>query len=412
MNFTIRNVIGVILSFPLLLYAQIERNEVCKTISPDCKEAVVVQLNNGVICYSAKPLKGFGKTQEIQTKSNLLFEQEHNTAWYLINILRNGEMVFEIAPYDTTNDYDFLLYKYTDTLFCNSFFNNTIVPIRSNLSKNNFRNAGCTGLSSYAKSNYTNKSSVDSYSNALPVKDGEKYILLFDNLTKGAGYTSYISFAKKININGTVKDVTSVPLSLSVTLKDRIGHIVKQTTSAVDGSFSLSANVSEDENYILVFESPTCFTETTIINTKDISPSTNNFSVNKSMKKLKLGVTYDFTENVTEFMISEFHRMQVYELYKLMMRNPKMKIQIQGHSNTNDFGYAVPVPDGDKNSNTDQLMSENRAGGVYYWLEKYGVNSSRIEMKGFSSSKLLITKPKTDEEKNKNKRVTIKILSL
>ncbi len=94
-----------------------------------------------------------------------------------------------------------------------------------------------------------------------------------------------------------------------------------------------------------------------------------------------------------------------------MMLYPKMKIQIQGHSNINDSGYAVPKPDDDKNSNTDLLMSENRAGGVYYWLKKYGVSPNRIEKKGFSSSKPIITKPKNEDEKNRNKRVTIKILS-
>ncbi len=286
-------------------------------ISSECETAVKVQVDKSVNCSYAYSLKEQGKLKEVKCNNNTILTQLHNTSWYLLNILRDGELVFEIAPFDTTNDYDFILYPYIDSTFCASLTTNIIVPIRSNLSKNNFRNAGCTGLSSYAKSDYTNKSSVDPYSNALPVKDGEKYILLIDNLTKGAGYTSYISFVKKATINGKVSDVTGVPLSLKVTLKDRVGHIVKQTTSAADGSYSLSVNVSEDENYILVFESNTYFTETEDINTKDISPNTNTFSVNKSMKKLKVGATYNFAENVTELIISEFHRMQVYELYKL-----------------------------------------------------------------------------------------------
>lgn len=277
-------------------------------ISSECETAVMVQVDKGVNCNYGYSLKELGKIKEVKCNNNTTHTQLHNTSWYLLNILRDGELVFEIAPFDTTNDYDFILFPYIDSTFCASLANNTIVPIRSNLSKNNFRNAGCTGLSSNAKSDYTNKSNVDPYSNSLPVKDGEKYILLIDNLTNGAGYTSYISFAKKVTINGTVSDATGVPLGLKVTLKDRVGHVVKQATSAADGSYSLSCNVSEDENYILVFESNTCFTETAIINTKDISPNTNTFSVSKSMKKLKMGATYDFAENVTE-LTSEFHRM-------------------------------------------------------------------------------------------------------
>lgn len=55
------------------------------------------------------------------------FEEEHNTAWYLINAKLTGELVLDIIPTDTLNDVDFILFNNIDTSFCrNSNFNQII----------------------------------------------------------------------------------------------------------------------------------------------------------------------------------------------------------------------------------------------------------------------------------------------
>lgn len=91
-----------------------------KPISADCPQAIKINVTTGSYYGPTFPSNGFGQKQEFTTNNSLTFEGEHNSAWYLLSVTRDGELVFEIVPQDTTNDYDFLLYNYTDSTFCDA----------------------------------------------------------------------------------------------------------------------------------------------------------------------------------------------------------------------------------------------------------------------------------------------------
>lgn len=116
--------------------------------SGDCKTARNISLDKTIIYGPTEAPSGYGTTQEIRGNNVQIFEEEHNTAWYLLEIQKSGKLVFDIIPTDTTNDYDFLLYSYSDSSFCDAFFRNRIKPLRSNLSNVKKSVRGVTGLAS------------------------------------------------------------------------------------------------------------------------------------------------------------------------------------------------------------------------------------------------------------------------
>lgn len=84
-------------------------------------------------------------------------------------------------------------------------------------------------------------------------------------------------------------------------------------------------------------------------------------------------------------------------LVRVLLENPTMKIAILGH--TDNVG-----------SNKDNLiLSTNRAEAVKNFLVSKGINSSRIETKGFGLAKPIDTN-KTEEGRAKNRRVECNIL--
>ncbi len=81
------------------------------------------------------------------------------------------------------------------------------------------------------------------------------------------------------------------------------------------------------------------------------------------------------------------------EFVNILEKNPEMRVEIQGHTDS----------EGDEVYN--QTLSEKRAMAVKAYLVKQGINSNRLETKGYGSSNP-ITSNDTKEGRHKNRRVT------
>ena len=114
----------------------------------------------------------------------------------------------------------------------------------------------------------------------------------------------------------------------------------------------------------------------------------------KSGEKLQLkNLNFQFNT----FAITNESRGKLYELLLVMMQNPKLKIQVQGHICCNASG--------------NETLSTQRAKAIKGFLISQGIDKSRVTFEGFGSTQPLYPLPeKNEQERAANRRVEILIV--
>ena len=153
--------------------------------SSDCFFAMNLILDSAF--GPTEPLQGFGYVNEIHRDAQTanVFDGEHNSVWYKIDCPYSGKLILDITPKSQNDDYDLLVYKYTDKYFCNRVEKNRVKPIRSIMSAPNGNINGKTGLSLTGTVANIGKNSTEAYGRYIDVTEGESYIVVLDNLNDG-----------------------------------------------------------------------------------------------------------------------------------------------------------------------------------------------------------------------------------
>jgi outer membrane protein OmpA-like peptidoglycan-associated protein len=112
-----------------------------------------------------------------------------------------------------------------------------------------------------------------------------------------------------------------------------------------------------------------------------------------------------FIDSEDQFQPGSGYQKSLDSLYHLLVKNPNIKIEIQGHVNTS--GSVGP---GSKF--TPQQLSEMRAKAVSDYLIKKGIDPGRLVTRGYAGTRPIIAHPKTVKEFTMNIRAEIVILSL
>lgn len=382
-----------------------------KAIAPDCSKAVGITIKSSQTYGPTTTPNGFGNVQEFNQRNIFSFEKEHHSAWYLLSIEKEGELEFDIIPQDCTNDYDFALYPYKDTNFCEFIISSANIPLRSNLS-NNKKNHGRTGINSnHQLKNNSSEGPGNSYSSSLPVKVGEKYMLVIDNFSEnGLGHTIEFAFNKDVIITGEIVNSEGAPMKADVVLTDKKGNTVTETKSDSKGSYKITTGLKENENYTISYVTDSEFVETKTINTKELISGNSFPPIKTVLHKLKKGEKYklgniNFYGNQAKLLPTSYSSVE--SLYKLMKKNKKLVIQIEGHVNDPNYN------DKDKSiANFNQTLSENRAITIFNYLKGKGIEESRMSYIGLSNKFPVYRKPQTEWQQEANRRVEIKVVSL
>ena len=87
-------------------------------------------------------------------------------------------------------------------------------------------------------------------------------------------------------------------------------------------------------------------------------------------------------------------------LYKVLINNPILKIEIQGHVNG----------PGKRNTKKNQELSEARAKAVMDYLIRKGIDSIRLSSVGFGNTKMIYPKAKSENEMRSNRRVDVLVM--
>lgn len=96
----------------------------------------------------------------------------------------------------------------------------------------------------------------------------------------------------------------------------------------------------------------------------------------------------------------------VAELLQIMIQNPNLKIKLEGHV------CCIDTKDEDAFDVVyyDFHLSRNRARSIYFYLTKNGIEKSRVSYEGFGKSRPLVDPEITEGDKEKNRRVEVRIL--
>ena len=371
----------------------------------DCSNAVEVVLSGSKkIGPTAAPL-GSGDLNEIsfnKNKSKFVFEKEHHSAWYLLKVQQDGKLVFDITPLKETDDYDFVVFKKEGDDFCSRIEQKAVKPLRACISRNNKELKGKTGLSILAKKELIHEGVGDAYVKALEVRKGEQYYLVLDNVyPEGAGHIIQFAFEELVNVAGVIKDEYDIPVVAEVSIVNAKGDTVIQSYSKPDGSFKMDVPLRKGADYTLNFFNPSRFTYSQNLKLND-SVELKRLAI--LLPQLKKGKKYsvgniNFFPGKTEYLPQSIPSM--INLFRLMDKNPKLKIKIIGHSNGRDA----------LNESEVMEFTRNRALSIKKFLVFKGIQEARVETDGKGDHEMLFALPEaTTRQQEQNRRVEVFVI--
>lgn len=392
----------------------------------DCNTAIIVEKEK--YCVS-EPL-GHGEKLEISgfsLGSDRYFEQEHLTVWYKIKITESGKFTFELTPHQAKDDWDFMLYKFSDdNNVCGKNFN-SISPIRANIARNDNEQGIKTGLKEGVLNLYSPAGINAVYSRVLDVKKGDVLYLITDNVNPlGKGHCIVFNLpkpqAEKDSINNqtekldstevTKEKETQAPKSkYTIILKDRFSKdSLKGKISVEMANFSTTetdavnfiVEVSETGKMQVVGYAPGyLFEYVDYFVPKQIESKT----ITVLLKPLKEGEkvnlnNIEFVGNKAEFLPSSYSSLKT--LLSFMQDNPNIQVEIGGHVNG----------PGDPNKRWFRVLSRRRAKAVKSYLIEKGISKKQLKHFGYGNKEMIYPYPKNDTQSSANRRVEVKVLKI
>lgn len=363
----------------------------------DCFFPVTLQAD--VPFGPTEPLRGYGYVNEIkrdaQTKN--VFEQEHNSIWYFLEIPYDGKLLIDIKPKSFSDDYDFIVYKYTDKYFCNRVEKNRVKPIRSVQSVVNTEIQGKTGLSLKSNTAHISKESSEAYGKYIDVKAGESYVIVVDNLNDGGlghtitceVWTNYSPLV--INpIDSLLQQRTTATLHVKEletgrTVLDKQNAGSTRIKLLPDKTYEISLNKEGFFNYTRRISHAQAIGKDTILSARlvQIKPG--------SPLPINGELYFDNNEQGELFLMQESYK-NLDEVVKILTQYPQINVNVIGRIMTEGL-----------NVKKDNEVSKERAEAIKKYLVSQGIAENRITTRG-SSIKELEAQIK-EQSKSRNKTI-------
>lgn len=130
--------------------------------------------------------------------------------------------------------------------------------------------------------------------------------------------------------------------------------------------------------------------------------ATNPFVLNVDLEPVAIGssvVLNNVFFDVDKFDLKSESKVELNKLYDFMKTNPKVKLEISGHTDNTGSEAA------------NKTLSENRAKSVANYLQAKGIDAARLKYKGYGSTKPIATND-TDAGRALNRRTEAKIIGM
>jgi len=376
--------------------------------SADCFFAINLPLDSAF--GPTEPLQGFGYVNEIrrdaQTKN--VFDGEHNSVWYKIDCPYSGKLIIDVTPKSEVDDYDMLVYKFTDKYFCNRVEKNRVKPIRSILSANNPDTKGKIGLSLTATAANLTKESTVGYGRYINVEQGESYIVVLDNLQDGGlGHTIRAEiYTEHTPLYIEVYDsINKVRTTANIKIYD---NTTNNFVVDLEDAGRTKIKLLPEHNYNISITKPGYFNyrNTTSyasrVGTKD-SVLTIRLAEIKIGSVLKLNgeLYFEDDDNDSISVMKESYEI-LDEVAKTLNEYSHMQVEVIGR-----------IPTDGLNLTSDTENSRKRAQAIKNYLTTKGVSEDRMTVRGSTKKELL---KQIEDQNKKNTQIfpacEIKIKSL
>ena len=138
------------------------------------------------------------------------------------------------------------------------------------------------------------------------------------------------------------------------------------------------------------------------------TPVTSNHDENKDLAHLKVNETFALTNiyfKLNSPILLDKSQPDLQRLLDFLKRYPSVKIQIEGHV------CCMGPAEGTDSKYKGEPLSELRAKAIYNYLVEKGINKERMKYVGLANRNPIVPQELTEEDRIKNRRVEIRILS-
>ena len=396
--------------FAALLSSRVSVAQRLSQANGDCIGAIPIT-DSVHVCEQA--VRGFGNVLEIKENpvdQKEWFEREHNTTWYTFRAPVKTIITMDIIPKNIEDDIDFLIFEGAIPGICEKIQNKQVVPLRTNISRNDKVNGSICGLRKDAPDDYVRSGVGSSFSRGLDVEEGQLFYLVIDYQNRPLdGYTIRFHYdppppppqpektesTQKLTIN-----ITDAKTGKAIEADLTIDGMVFDQVTEVKGSSTYDLTMTTYRNLkIGCVRTGYMFYSTKVKGTMDPV-----VKVDVKLVPITAGehVVLDdirFVGNDTKVMRQSEASLLL--LTRFMQANPKVKVEIQGHVNGPTY----------KNTKEFIELSTGRAKTVYDFLIINDVEPARVSYVGLGNSQMLFPEPKNKEQSEANRRVEVKIIS-
>lgn len=383
--------------------------------------------------------QGAGRVMEVMAdaKHPNLPEFEHNSVWYKFTVPYNGQLEIAVTQQDLADDYDMLVYRYTDVYFSNHVQCNKVLPVAINMSspdtsllvKKKKTPAAATG---------DDKADVKARAEAARKAKAEAE----REAAKGT-----------IGMNHAAEDILLTKESMKRHIrsievrKDEVYYIMLDKVNSGGAGHSIKVSIHVD-----AFEAPVFFTDQKTRKNVDVNlvileKNTNNREIVKEEKfrggRVKFVPGYNYTlhakrdgyfsvflefnadrfkedtmlripmnkaERGTEYPISDIY---FADESKLLPESDSVLINyVQMFKNHPDISFMVKgfVQTYGTDPEHDQLVSLERAKSVKEFFVKNGISEDRIRTAGMTPTEIKRASTAAFDPKKNNEEIKVKII--
>lgn len=346
--------------------------------------------------------QGAGRQLEVmRDKSNpYAFENEHNSTWYKFTVPYSGNLQISIIPNSEWDDYDFMVYRYTDVYFSNHLIQNKIKPVAANVAtKDTAGMAAATpknakgqvtgtprsrqmttatlGMNPDGKRLFVGPNDPDVFLKSVPVKKGETYYIVLDNKnSRGEGHTIQVSIQvdsyEPLVVFYDPVAKRNVDVDLLVLEKNTDNRPIYKNAAFRGGKIKFVPGFSyalyaKKDGYFSIFKefNSNIFKDDTLM----------RFVMNKTVKGTVFPIAdIYFDDDANLLPESDTSLLNYIQMFKA---HPDLTFQIKGYVQS----YAVDIE-------AEQKLSIARAQSVKEFFVKHGLNSDQISIAGMTQNEI------------------------